>query len=378
MQARFLTSIEAIDPASWDALVRDNNPFLKHAFHRALERHGCVAEHYGWRPNHLVLSHNERIVGVSPLYVKRNSYGEFVFDYSWADAYQQSGLAYYPKLISALPYTPATGERLLIDSTTDRALAVRTMVEATLEWVRENRCSSMHWLFTTEQESEELESLGMMQRLGVQFHWENQGYGDFAAFLDRLSAKRRKNIRRERRKVAEQGFQFRLLSGSEATPQQWRLFDEYYRKTFEERASLPTLNLGFFQEIGESLGDQVLLVLAYRGRSCLAGALLYRSDHVLYGRHWGGVGAFDSLHFETCYYQGIDYAISQGIERFEPGAQGEHKIWRGFLPTLTRSNHWIADRRFRPAIEDFLRRETLGVEGYMKILNSSSPYRSGV
>ncbi len=375
MQVRFHSSIGEIDPASWDRLVEDNNPFLKHAFHLALERHGCVGQHHGWQPNHLVLSRKGRIVGLSPLYIKQNSYGEFVFDHAWADAYRRDGLAYYPKLISAVPYTPATGQRLLIDSSADRDSVVRTLVDASLEWARESHCSSMHWLFTGREESERLKSLGMLERLGVQFHWENQGYEDFDAFLDRLTAKRRKNIRRERRRVAEQGFRFRVLHGSEVTPDEWRLFAAFYRKTFEERFSLPTLNLGFFLDIGRTLGDQVLLVLAYRGSSCLAGALMFRSDRVLYGRHWGGAGEYDSLHFETCYYQGIEYAIEHGIQRFEPGAQGEHKIWRGFLPELTHSNHWIGDSRFRTAIQDFLHRETPAIENYWRNLKDSSPYK---
>jgi uncharacterized protein len=375
MQVRFIRSIEEVDPLAWDRLVRDNNPFLKHAFHVALERHGCVGQRYGWEPNHLVLYEHGRIVGLSPLYVKTNSYGEFVFDHAWADAYQRSGLAYYPKLVSAMPYTPATCERLLIDPAIERGQAVSALVSATLEWVRENQCSSMHWLFTPSEESEELKDLGMMERLGVQFHWTNHNYEEFDEFLDRLTAKRRKNIRRERRKVAEQGVEFLVLPGSQATDREWQIFTTFYVKTFEERFSLPTLNVDFFQEIGRTLGDQVILILAYQGRDCLAGALLYRSDTVLYGRHWGGVSELDSLHFETCYYQGISYAIEQGLQRFEPGAQGEHKIWRGFLPTLTHSNHWIGDPQFQAAIGDFLQRERPAIEDYRKNLALSSPYR---
>jgi predicted N-acyltransferase len=375
MQVRFHCAIEEIEPASWDRLIRDNNPFLKHAFHAALERHGCVGRRYGWQPNHLALYQNGRIVAISPLYIKHNSYGEFVFDHAWADAYRRGGMDYYPKLIAAAPYTPATGERLLIDPSIDRTSAVRTLVEAAQEWVRENRCSSMHWLFTTETEADELRSLGMMERLGVQFHWTNQGYERFDDFLDRLKAKRRKNIRHERRKVAEQRIRFRVLHGTEVKAEEWRLFAEFYAKTFEERYSLPTLNFGFFAEIGRTLGDQVILILAYQGDDCLAGALLYRSDSVLYGRHWGCRSEFDSLHFETCFYQGIEYAISQGLRSFEPGAQGEHKIWRGFLPTLTRSHHWIADLRYRVAIDDFLNKEGPAIEHYRSNLAASSPYR---
>jgi predicted N-acyltransferase len=375
MQVRFHCSIEEIDPASWDGLVKDNNPFLKHAFLAAMERHGCVGEHFGWRPNHLAVYQQECLLGVTPLYVKTNSYGEFVFDHAWADAYQRSGLAYYPKLVSSIPYTPATGQRVLIASNVDQVSVVQAMVGAILEWLQEQGASSMHWLFTQEQEGALLKSLGMPERLGVQFHWQNQGYGDFEDFLDSLKAKRRKNIRRERRIVAEQGFRFRWIHGSQVTESEWQLFTDYYAKTFEERFSLPTLNAGFFQEIGQTLGDQVILVLAYLEDRPVAGALLYRSDKVLYGRHWGGASEFDSLHFETCYYQGIEYAIEQGLERFEPGAQGEHKIWRGFMPTLTRSQHWITDGRFRAAIDDFLKQETPAILNYYANLCESSPFK---
>jgi len=377
VEARFHHRIEEVDAEAWDRLVRDGNPFLKYAFHAALERHGCVGEHYGWRPSHVAVYQEGRLVGLSPLYFKMNSYGEFVFDHAWADAYRRAGLVYYPKLVCAVPYTPATGERLLIDPQVDRAKVARTLLDATLTLAKTAGISSMHWLFVTERESEELQALGMMERLGVQFHWTNPGYRDFDDFLARLNTKRRKNIRRERNRAIEQGFRFRIVHGPDVTHEEWRLFTDFYVKTFEERFSLPTLNLGFFEEIGKTLGDQVVLILAYQQQDdrCVAGALLYRSHEVLYGRHWGAESQYDSLHFETCYYQGIEYAIAHGLRRFEPGAQGEHKIWRGFLPTLTHSCHWIADRRFKLAIEDFLQRERPSLLNYHAELSASSPYR---
>jgi uncharacterized protein len=375
MQAQFHNSIDEIDPASWNRLVRDDNPFLKHEFHAALEHHNCVGRRFGWQPKHLTVTRGGRIVGISPLYIKNNSYGEFVFDHAWADAYHRSGLHYYPKLISAIPYTPAYGERLLVDGAEDRIAVQRKMVDETLRMTKDLNLSSMHWLFTTDEEGELLKSVGMMERLGVQFHWQNRGYTSFDGFLETLTAKRRKNIKRERRKVAESGVTFRLLHGPEVSADEWQLFTEFYAKTFEERYSLPTLNAGFFREIGKTLGSQVILVMAYHGSRCLAGALLYKSASVLYGRHWGGISNLDSLHFETCYYQGIEYAVAHKLKRFEPGAQGEHKIWRGFLPTVTRSYHWIADPQFSEAIENFLCRESPAIMDYMGELQKSTPYR---
>lgn len=375
MQAQFHHSIEEIDPNAWNRLVRDENPFLKHEFHAALERNNCVGPQFGWLPRHLTVSQGGRIIGISPLYIKSNSYGEFVFDHTWADAYQRNGLHYYPKLISAMPYTPALGERLLVDPEVDTTAVRYAMVTETLRLARELNLSSMHWLFTTIEEGELLKTAGMMERLGVQFHWDNPGYGDFADFLSTLTAKRRKNIRRERRKVSEGGITFRVVHGPEVTEAEWRIFSDFYAKTFEERYSLPTLNNGFFQEIGKSLGNQVILVLAYESEQCVAGALLYRSASALYGRHWGSLSNHDSLHFEACYYQGIEYAIAKRIGKFEPGAQGEHKIWRGFMPVLTRSYHWIANPQFSTGIDSFLHRERQVILDYKKTLQASSPYR---
>jgi uncharacterized protein len=376
MQVQFHSSIDEIETDDWNRLVHDGNPFLKHEFHAALEHHDCVGAQFGWLPRHLSVSQAGRIIGVSPLYIKSNSYGEFVFDHAWADAYQRNGLHYYPKLVSAIPYTPAFGERLLVDAEVDPCKVRRLMAEATCQLAKDSDCSSMHWLFTTEQEGALLKQMGMLERLGVQFHWHNRHYTSFDDFLSKLTAKRRKNILRERRRVREAGISFRRLHGQEVSPEEWRLFAAFYNKTFEERYSLPTMNAGFFQEIGTRLGGQVILILAYQESQCVAGALLYRSADVLYGRHWGGIAQLDSLHFETCYYQGIEYAIEEQIERFEPGAQGEHKIWRGFLPTFTRSYHWIAEPQFRQAIEDFLQRERPAILEYGANLQLSSPYRS--
>ncbi|MES9978200.1 MAG: GNAT family N-acetyltransferase, partial [Candidatus Thiodiazotropha sp. 6PLUC5] len=298
---------------TWNRLVVDENPFLKHEFLAALGHNDCVGERFGWRPRHLSIHDQGRLVGLSPLYIKDNSYGEFVFDHAWADAYQRNGLNYYPKLVSATPYTPAYGDRLLVDPDADIEQVRRLMVEATLGLVDELGLSSMHWLFTTKEEGETLKSMGMFERLGVQFHWSNPGYSDFDHFLSCLTAKRRKNIRHERRKVSDSQIRFRVVTGDEVNEAEWALFTHFYSKTFEERYSLPTLNQGFFQEIAQNMGDQIVLVFAYDGSRCVAGAILYRSQSTLYGRHWGALQHYDSLHFEACYYQGISYAIEQGL-----------------------------------------------------------------
>ncbi|MES9831477.1 MAG: GNAT family N-acetyltransferase [Candidatus Thiodiazotropha sp. LLP2] len=375
MQVAFHTQIDDFEAKMWNRLVEDDNPFLKHEFLAALEHNDCVGERFGWRPQHLSIHDQGRLVGLSPLYIKDNSYGEFVFDHSWADAYRRNGLSYYPKLVSATPYTPAYGNRLLVDPDADIEQVRRLMIEATLGLVDESGFSSMHWLFTTKDEGESLKSMGMFERLGVQFHWSNPGYSDFDHFLSYLTAKRRKNIRHERRKVSDSQIRFRVVTGDEVNEDEWALFTHFYNKTFEERYSLPTLNQGFFQEIGENMGNQIVLVFAYDGPRCVAGAILYRSQSTLYGRHWGALQHYDSLHFEACYYQGISYAIEQGLKRFEPGAQGEHKIWRGFMPTLTYSYHWIVDPVFSNGIEQFLRQEAPALLNYQKNLLESSPFK---
>jgi predicted N-acyltransferase len=374
MQIVVYDRIDDVQAKEWNHLVKDDNPFLKHEFLAALEHHDCVGTRFGWLPCHITAWDEGHLVGATPLYIKHNSYGEFVFDHSWANAYRREGFEYYPKLVCAIPYTPVTGQRLLVDTSVDIRAVQQLMVERMLDLAQESGLSSVHWLFTRE-EGVLLKSLGMYERLGVQFHWHNQGYTDFEQFLSELMAKRRKNIRQERRKVRDAGIRLRMIPGYEVTQGEWFIFDQFYRKTFEERLSLPTLNQGFFQEVGQTMGNQVILVLAYESKQCIAGALLYRSRHKLYGRHWGARHHFDSLHFETCYYQGIEYVIEQGLSVFESGAQGEHKIWRGFMPTLTYSYHWIDHPAFRKGVKQFLSHEKLAIEEYFRSLLVNSPFK---
>ncbi|MDQ2696059.1 MAG: GNAT family N-acetyltransferase, partial [Pseudomonadota bacterium] len=309
------------------------------------------------------------------LYLKTHSYGEFVFDWSWAQAYHRHGLAYYPKLVSAIPYTPATGQRLLVAAGVDPQPVIQAMLDQVAAEAAGAGCSSVHWLFTTAGETRALVGRGYLRRLGCQFHWHNPGYRDFADFLEVLNAKRRKNIRRERRLAGASGLEVVLLPGHEVSDGQWRAFHGFYCDTFRRLGGWPTLTLGFFRDIAATLGEQILLVLARDGRREVAAAISYASRTTLYGRHWGCLKEHDSLHFEVCYYQGIDHCIRRGLTRFEPGAQGEHKIWRGFLPAVTESAHWLAHPGFRQAVDDFLRRETPAVLEYARALGQHSPYR---
>jgi len=370
-------TIEAIPQADWNRLTDPDTPFLRHEFLAAMERHGCVGEALGWLPQHLALRDAEgTLVAAAACYLKFNSYGEFVFDWSWADAYRRCGLRYYPKLVIASPYTPATGPRMLLAQGPRRDQYRAALMQGAVEVAQRLGVSSLHWLFTTDEETQALEAAGLMRRVGCQFHWDNQGYADFDHFLAGFSSAKRKQVKRERRRVTEAGIGFRLLSGHEVRDDEWVVFEQLYRDTFDRHGGVPTLSLGFFQEIGRTLPDHCLLVLAYHEGEIVAAAFDLVGARTLYGRHWGCFADFHSLHFETCYYQGLDSCIARGLRRFEPGAQGEHKISRGFLPTPTWSAHWIADSRLGEAIGDFLLRERAGMTGYMEELHGHSPYKS--
>lgn len=377
MELRIVDALDDLPAADWDRLAGDANPFLSHAFLAALERHGCVGEHFGWRPRHLALYDDGRLIGAVPLYLKDNSYGELVFDFAWADAYRRAGLRYYPKAVVAIPYTPATGPRLLLDPTADAERAADLLTGAAVALCGELGLSSLHWLFTDAADTERLRARGFLPRRGVQFHWHNPGYRDFDDFLDGFTAEKRKKLRRERRRVAEAGIELRIVHGHEADDALWRTVHAFYASTFERKSGIATLSLDFFREIGRTMGDRVVLVVAYADDRPVACAINLRGRQALYGRHWGCAAAYHSLHFEACYYQGIDYCIRHGLTLFEPGAQGEHKISRGFVPVSTWSAHWIADDRFRTAIADFLQREDRAMRDYVDDLRGHIPYRAG-
>ncbi|PWV65747.1 GNAT family N-acetyltransferase [Plasticicumulans acidivorans] len=377
MELRRHQSFLDLPSTDWNRLVADADPFLDHAFLCALERHGCLGEATGWHPLPLtVVDDDGQLVGACPLFIKTNSYGEFVFDWAWAEAYARQGLRYYPKLVSAIPFTPATGQRLLVDDALDKHTEIRRLLaEGIVELTRETGCSSAHVLFPDERELPALRSAGMSHRVGCQFHWHNRAYRDFEDFLDALSAKKRKNLRQERRRVHEAGIELECIDGTAITAAQWAQFHTFYCDTFDRRGGVPTLTLDFFRAVGSALGARVHLVLAHAEGTTVAAALSYSSRHTLYGRHWGCAAHFDSLHFEACYYQGMELCMRNGLTRFEPGAQGEHKVPRGFVPTLTHSTHWIAHTGFRHAIDDFLERETPAVARYAEELSTHLPYR---
>lgn len=370
-------AIDEIPAADWNALVGDDLPFLRHEFLAAMERHGCVGERFGWIPRHLALfDDRHRLVAAAPCYLKYNSYGEFVFDWAWADAYQRAGRRYYPKLVIASPYTPATGPRILTGATPRRAEFAAALIQGAIQMARELHVSGLHWLFTADDETEMMRSAGLMRRLGCQFHWHNNGYRSFDDLLARFSADKRKKIRRERRRVAEAGIDIRRVCGNLVTAAEWAVFHRLYEDTFDKRGGIPTLTLPFFREIGRTMGEQTLLVLAEHDGDIVAAAFCLMGAHSLYGRHWGCSKDFHSLHFEACYYQGLDHCIEQGLTRFEPGAQGEHKVARGFLPTRTWSTHWISDDDFRRPIGRFLEHEIDGMEDYIVQMQQHSPYKS--
>jgi predicted N-acyltransferase len=374
---RTVEHIDTIPAADWDRLVDPDTPFMRHAFLAALEHQGCVGEAYGWLPRHLALyDAGGRLVAAAPCYLKFNSYGEFVFDWAWADAYRRAGLGYYPKLVVASPYTPATGARILTDDSARRAERAAALAGGARRLAEELGVSSLHWLFTTEEETRWLEEAGLMRRMGCQFHWQNRGYESFEQMLSTFSAAKRKKINRERRRVRESGIELRVLRGSDVRPEDWDGFHALYCATFDKRGGIPTLSRGFFEEIGSAMGGSLLLVLAYHGGNLVAAAFNLLGSKSLYGRHWGCFEDFHSLHFEACYYQGLDFCIANGLARFEPGAQGEHKISRGFLPTATWSAHWIADGRFGAAIGRFLRHELEEMRDYVEEMRLRSPYKA--
>jgi uncharacterized protein len=370
LQLRILESLEGLDPRRWNALAA-GNPTLAHAFLDSLHASGCASGESGWTPQYLTAWEGNHLAGAVPLYVKVHSYGEYVFDWAWADAHERHGVPYYPKLLSAVPFTPATGARLLADDDATRG----ALVTGLLDLARTSGVSSLHVLFPRDADAAALRSAGLLERTGVQFHWRNPGYADFDAYLAAFSHDKRKKIRQERKRVAAEGVTLRRLTGREATPGDWDFFHACYRRTYRAHRSTPYLSREFFALLAERIPDNVLLVLADRDGKRIAAALDLFGADALYGRYWGSTEHVPGLHFEACYYQAIEFCIERGIALFEGGAQGEHKHARGFMPEKTRSFHWLAHPSFARAIDDYLGREGQHIAEYVDELNERSPFR---
>lgn len=370
-----VSTLAEIGEAAWSELLAsqaDASPFLSYAFLHALHESGCASADTGWQPNYLALWQGETLAAALPLYLKMHSYGEYVFDWAWAEAYQQHGLEYYPKLLSAIPFTPVSGARLLARDDEARAALLaflQTQQQA-------SAVSSCHILFPPEGEARQLAQAGYLMRSGVQFHWLNPGYTDFEQFLATLEHKKRKNIRAERRKVQEAGVTMRQVRGADALDADWVLFHRCYSNTYAEHRSSPYLSLEFFRRIGASMAQNILLVIAEREGRAIAASLVLHTADTLYGRYWGALEHVPCLHFETAYYQPLEFCIANGIATFEGGAQGEHKMARGFLPQKTWSAHWLAHPAFADAVQRFLERERGGIDAYLDELNEHSPFRS--
>jgi len=377
LKLREIDSIGDLDPVAWNRLAGDS-PFLRHEFLSALEQTGCVGTGTSWQPNHLLcVDDEENLLGALPLFIKHDSRGEFVFDWGWAHAYEQAGLAYYPKLVCAVPFTPVTGQRLLVAAGEAFEETANALVSAAQALGEHIGASSLHVLFPTDREQQLMSATGLHRRKGYQFHWLNRDYTGFEAFLEGFTSAKRKKVRRERRRIAEAGIRFEHLRGDELSEADWDAVFEFYSRTFLRRGRPPYLNRTFFAQISRTMPENLVIILARHETDPIAAAICFRDSEALYGRYWGSLADFHSLHFEACYYQGIDYCISHGLERFEPGTQGEHKISRGFVPTTTWSNHWLSNSQFDGALRELLQREQLHVDAYMHELASHLPYRHG-
>ncbi|HEX7641481.1 MAG TPA: GNAT family N-acetyltransferase [Burkholderiaceae bacterium] len=383
-RTRIASSLADVGKEQWDGLLAGQaraagqdevNPFLRYDFLHAMHETGCADSDSGWQPQYLTVwdgaGKEAELVGAMPLYVKWHSYGEYVFDWAWADAYRRHGLEYYPKLLSSIPFTPVTGSRLIAKNTE----AMVALVEMVEEVRASPTVSSMHVLYPPSEQAEMLHAAGFMLRSGVQFHWENQDYANFDEFLGSLEQKKRKNIRAERRKVMEAGVTFRQLRGEQIKHEHWQFFTRCYDRTYAMHGSQPYLNLEFFERVGAAMPEHTLLVLAERAGRPIASSLVFHTDTTLYGRYWGGLEDIPCLHFETAYYQPLEFCIAEGLKHFEGGAQGEHKMARGFLPQKTWSAHWLAHAGFADAIEQFLTREAGGINAYVDELNERNPFK---
>jgi hypothetical protein len=377
LTAKVLDRIDDVPAAEWDACAGPDNPFLRHAFLKALEDSNSVGRKTGWLPQHLAIADGAgRLLAAAPMYVKSHSQGEYVFDWGWAEAYERAGGRYYPKLQVAVPFTPVPGPRLLVRPDADADFLREAMVGTLRQIAEQSRFSSLHVTFCPEEEIPAMAEAGFLHRIGVQYHWANDGYDSFGDFLGALASRKRKSIRKEREAVQRLGLTISALSGAEITPRHWDAFFAFYMDTGSRKWGQPYLTRRFFDLIGRSMPENVVLMFAEKDGQPVAGALNLKGTDCLYGRNWGCLEEYKFLHFELCYYQAIDYAIEHKLARVEAGAQGEHKIQRGYLPVATHSMHWIAEQSFREAVGDFLERERRAMQNEMAGLAEFSPYRN--
>jgi hypothetical protein len=377
LTTRIISDFSSVSTRDWACLDHADNPFLSHAFLAGLESSGSIGSQTGWRPHHLAVFENEQLAAFAPSYIKAHSHGEFVFDWAWADAYQRNGLQYYPKLLTAIPYSPVSGPRLLTRRDhQDREGMRKELVDLALSECEVNDFSSWHCNFVQDQDLVTLEAMPLLlRRKDWQFHWHNEQYGDFDNFLDKLRSRKRKNIRRERRQVRESGIRFRRINGSELQPAELEFVYRCYISTFKAYGNHPALRKEFFSQLANQLQERFLVVLASRDDEAIAMALFLAGGGRLYGRYWGCTENIPGLHFEVAYYQGIEYCIEHGITVFESGAQGEHKISRGFQPAQTHSFHHVREKVFRAAIAEHLLRENSWLNEYREQLSSQDPFR---
>jgi predicted N-acyltransferase len=362
MIVKQINSMTDVNAVCWNYLVQNKDPFVRHEFLLALEQSGAVSIETGWQPNHLLVFEQQELIAAMPLYLKNHSRGEYVFDQQWADAYQQSGMDYYPKWVNSIPYTPCQGQRILIKQEIDN----QTIIPLCLEYIKQRselqNISSFHSLFPTPDETKCLQQLHI--RLGVQFQWFNKKYRDFDDYLHAFTSRQRKKIKKERRIISDQGITFLRLTGSGISEQQWQVFFTFYEITYLKRGQAAYLNVDFFKQLAQTMPEQLLLVLAIKDNTYVGAALSFIGSNTLYGRYWGCYEEYNNLHFETCYYQGLEYCLEHQLQRFDSGAQGEHKISRGFEPITTYSAHWIQNPQFSKLIANFLQREEVLIQQY--------------
>ena len=376
MKISQINQIKNISREDWNGITGLEYPFIRHEFLYALEKNSCVSEETGWMPQHCLVYDRGELIALMPMYRKTHSHGEYVFDYEWAYAYRQHGLSYYPKWLTAIPFTPCEGERLFVKTGVDKETVLETILNHITENAERENISGWHCLYPTSAETELFKSADLSIREGVQFRWMNKGYQDFKDYLDSFNSKKRKNLLRERRYIRDQGIVLKQIHGKDITEQQLDVFFQFYQLTYLKRGNPPYLNLEFFKEIAITMPEQLLLILAIKDNTYVGTAFSLLGEDSYYGRYWGCYEEYHSLHFEACYYQGLEYCINNQLTRFDSGAQGEHKIARGFEPVTTYSAHWVSDPDFAAAIKGFTKREANLMEKYRSNAAELLPFKN--